>query len=112
MRLCFALISSVKSVANGANPDMDVSFDVLRRMIEEGLLRDRLMARLSEFFGILAVLLAVIGLYGVISYMVARRRNEIGIRMSLERIDAPIIALVLRESLLFPCRFDASTELP
>ncbi len=44
------LISSVKSVANGANPDMDVSFDVLRQMIEEGLLRDRLMARLVWIF--------------------------------------------------------------
>jgi putative ABC transport system permease protein len=90
----------VKSVANGANPDMDVSFDVFRQMIEEGLLRDRLMARLSGFFGILAVLLAVIGLYGVISYMVARRRNEIGIRMSLGADRRSIIALVLRESLL------------
>jgi len=95
-----ALISSVKSVANGANPDMDVSFDVFRQMIEEGLLRDRLMARLSGFFGILAALLAVIGLYGVISYMVARRRNEIGIRMSLGADRRSIIALVLRESLL------------
>jgi putative ABC transport system permease protein len=94
------LISSVKSVANRANPDMDVSFDVFRQMIEEGLLRDRLMARLSGFFGILAVLLAVIGLYGVISYMVARRRNEIGIRMSLGADRRSIIALVLRESLL------------
>jgi ABC-type antimicrobial peptide transport system permease subunit len=92
------LISSVKSVANGANPNMDVSFVVFHQMIEEGLLRDRLMARLSGFFGILAVLLAVIGLYGVISYMVARRRNEIGIRMSLGAGRRSIIALVLRES--------------
>jgi putative ABC transport system permease protein len=94
------LISSVKSVANGANPNMDVSFVVFHQMIEEGLLRDRLMARLSGFFGILAVLLAVIGLYGVISYMVARRRNEIGIRMSLGADRRSIIRLVLRESLM------------
>jgi putative ABC transport system permease protein len=94
------LISSVKSVASEANPNMDITFVVFRQMIEEGLLRDRLMARLSGFFGILAVLLAVIGLYGVISYMVARRRNEIGIRMSLGADRRSIIALVLRESLL------------
>jgi putative ABC transport system permease protein len=94
------LISSVKSVANGANPNMDVSFVVFPQMIEEGLLRDRLMARLSGFFGMLAVLLAVIGLYGVISYMVARRRNEIGIRMSLGADRRSIVALVLRECVL------------
>ncbi len=94
------LISSVKSVANEVNPNMDVSFVVFHQMIEDGLLRDRLMARLSGFFGILAVLLAVIGLYGVISYMVARRRNEIGIRMTLGADRRSIIGLVLRESLL------------
>jgi putative ABC transport system permease protein len=92
------LISSVKSVASAANPNMDVSFVVFRQMIEEGLLRDRLMARLAGFFGGLAVVLAVIGLYGVISYMVARRRNEIGIRMSLGADRGSILALVLGEA--------------
>jgi len=72
----------------------------LHRMIDNGLLRDRLMARLSGFFGVLAGLLAVIGLYGVISYMVARRRNEIGIRMSLGADGRSIVALVLRECVL------------
>jgi putative ABC transport system permease protein len=94
------LISAVKIAANDANPNLDVSFFSFHQMIEEGLLRDRLMARLSGFFGALAVLLAVIGLYGVVSYMVARRRNEIGIRMSLGADRRSIIALVLRESFL------------
>jgi predicted permease len=96
----FGLISSVKSVAGEVNPNLDVSFVPFHKMIEDGLLRDRLMARLSGFFGMLAVLLAVIGLYGVISYMVASRRKEIGIRMALGAGQPNIIWLVLREASL------------
>lgn len=95
-----SLISAINATANEANPNMDVVFSSFHQMIEEGLLRDRLMARLSGFFGALAVILAVIGLYGVISYMVARRRNEIGIRMSLGASRGSIVALVLRESVV------------
>lgn len=94
------ILSAVKGTAEQADPDADVTFYNLHKMIDDGLLRDRLMARLSGFFGGLAVVLAVIGLYGVISYMVARRRNEIGIRMSLGAGRGSILALVLRESLL------------
>jgi putative ABC transport system permease protein len=94
------LTSAVKGAANSAHPGLDLSFFGFHTMIEEGLLRERLMAKLSGFFGGLAVLLAVIGLYGVISYMVARRRNEIGIRMSLGANRRSIVALVLRECVL------------
>lgn len=94
------ILSAVKGTANEADPDADITFYNLHRMIDNGLLRDRLMARLSGFFGVLAGLLAVIGLYGVISYMVARRRNEIGIRMSLGADGRSIVALVLRECVL------------
>jgi len=94
------ILAAVKATASQADPDADITFYNLQTMIDEGLLRDRLMARLSGFFGGLAVLLAVIGLYGVISYMVARRRNEIGIRMTLGASRGAIVRLVLRESLL------------
>jgi len=69
-------------------------------MIEDGLVRERLMARLSGFFGLLAVLLAIIGLYGVISYMVVRRRNEIGIRVALGANRTSVVGLVMREGAL------------
>lgn len=92
------LTSAIKRAAESVNPNMDISFSTLRTTIEEGLLRDRLMARLSGFFAALAVVLAVIGLYGVMSYMVAQRRNEIAIRMALGAEPANIIKLVMRES--------------
>jgi predicted permease len=94
------LIASVRSVANQASPNLDVGFAPFGKMIDDGLLRDRLMARLSGFFGLLAVLLAVIGLYGVISYMVVSRRAEIGIRIALGAGQSNILWLVLREAAL------------
>jgi putative ABC transport system permease protein len=71
---------------------------VLTQRIKDTLLRDRLMATLSGAFGLLAGLLATIGLYGVISYMVAQRRNEIGVRVALGADRARVIGLVMREA--------------
>src|SRR5260370_16227196 len=61
---------------------------------------DRLMGGLAGAFGLLAGLLGVLGLYGVIAYMVARRRNEIGVRIALGATRAQVIGLILREAVL------------
>jgi len=82
----------------GINPDIGIEFRVFKTEIWNSLLRDRLMATLAGFFGALAVLLATIGLYGVMSYMVVRRTNEIGIRMALGAGRPEVIRIVLREA--------------
>ena len=58
------------------------------------------MAMLSGFFGVLATLLATIGLYGVISYIVTRRRNEIGIRIAIGASSGGVVVMVMREAVL------------
>jgi putative ABC transport system permease protein len=87
--------SVLRSVAE-VNPAINVDFTVFKTEIQETLVPESLMATLSGFFGLLAGALAVIGLYGVISYMVAQRRNEIGIRMALGAGSGSILLMVLR----------------
>ncbi len=71
----------------------------LRAQTEESLLKERLLAMLSSFFGALALLLTCLGLYGLLAYAVARRTGEIGIRLALGARREDILWLVLRETL-------------
>jgi putative ABC transport system permease protein len=82
------------------HPGIGIQFSVLTTQLKESLMRDRLMAALAGAFGALAGSLAVLGLYGVISYMVARRRNEIGVRIALGAGRGRVIQLVLKEAAL------------
>src|SRR5207247_6552909 len=83
-----------------AHPGLGIQFSVLTTQLKESLMRDRLMATLAGAFGFLAGSLAVLGLYGVISYSVARRRNEIGVRIALGAGRGRVIRLVLKEAAL------------
>jgi predicted permease len=94
------VIAAVKRLLNEINPAIGMNFRVFKTMIDASLLRERLMATLSGFFGLLALLLACIGLYGILSYGVASRTNEIGIRMALGAKRRDVLWLVMREALL------------
>jgi predicted permease len=94
------LIAGVRRTLLEVNTSLDLNFLGFRTMVQESLLRERLMATLSGFFGLLALVLASIGLYGLLSYGVASRINEIGIRMALGARSRDVLALVFREALL------------
>ena len=77
-------------------------FDVktLTEQVDESLVEDRLVASFSTLFGLLALVLASVGLYGVMAHAVSRRTNEIGVRMALGAQAGSILAMVMRETLL------------
>ena len=77
-----------------------MQFQVFQQTISDSLMRERLLAALSGFFGVLASLLASIGLCGVLGYQIVRRRSEIGIRLALGATRGQIIQLVLKEAAL------------
>ncbi len=93
------VFGGIKATVAAVNPGIAIDFKILSTQVRETLMRDRLMAVLAGAFGILAGLLATIGLYGVIAYMVARRRNEIGVRIALGAGRRSVIGMVLREAM-------------
>jgi predicted permease len=92
------VVPAVVRVIAQVNPQIDIDFDVLSETIASGLVRERLMALLSGAFGLLAGLLAAVGLYGVMSYTVARRSNEIGIRLAMGARAGDVLKMVIAEA--------------
>jgi len=93
------------SAAQRTVRDLDSSVPVynlrtLERQIDRSLVVERFVATLSTAFGVLATLLAVVGLYGVMAFTVARRTREIGVRMALGAVQGDVVWLVMREVLL------------
>jgi predicted permease len=92
-----ALLSAVQAAVAGVNKQIPLEFHTLAEQVNDSMVHERLLALLSGFFGALALLLAMVGLYGTLSYLVTQRQTEFGIRMALGAQRGSILRLVMRE---------------
>lgn len=92
-----ALISLVQDSVAQVDKTIPLDFASLSQQVDDSLIQERLLATLSAFFGALALLLVMIGLYGALSYLVTQRRTEFGIRLALGAPPVSILRLVLRD---------------
>jgi macrolide transport system ATP-binding/permease protein len=92
---------TVERTLASINPNLTVvKFQTFQQQIDDRFIEERLIARLTSLFGLLALLLAALGLYGVTSYSVARRTPEIGIRMALGAARSRVVGTVIRGAVL------------
>ena len=96
-----ALESMARRTLANINPDLTiVNFKSLDYQVADNFNAERLIARLTGLFGLLALVLASVGLYGITAYSVARRTNEIGVRMALGANRGNVVSLVMRQAFL------------
>jgi macrolide transport system ATP-binding/permease protein len=94
------LLSLSKPIRNAVGKDIAITdFTTLEKQVDESLMRERLLATLTSFFGLVALVLSSIGLYGVMSYAVRRKTSEIGIRMALGAQRHNVLHHVFRKTL-------------
>jgi ABC-type antimicrobial peptide transport system permease subunit len=91
------LVPAARAAILGLNRGISLQFRSLETQVNESLLQPRIVALLSSVFGSLALLLAMVGLYGVTSYAVTRRKGEIAIRMALGAARGSVVRLMLRD---------------
>jgi predicted permease len=90
---------SLRAALQSKLPGSAVEVHALTEQVERGLVRERLMATLAASFGILGLVLAAVGLYGLLTYTVARRTNEIGIRLALGATRRAVLWMIIRHVL-------------
>lgn len=96
-----AISNAAQQAIHGVNRTLPISrVTTLDQQVARSITNQRLVAQLSAFFGLLAVFLSCIGIYGLMSYMVSRRTNEIGIRIAIGATRANVLWLVMREIVL------------
>ena len=89
------LIAPVAAAVAAVDPRLPVTSRLLGEQVRASIVRDRLMAQLAGFFGLLALMLAALGLYGVSAYALARRRGEIGLRLALGATPRVVIRMLV-----------------
>ena len=96
-----AVLAQIRAAIRDEDPKLAIAEATpLAEMVNRSFSQEKLLAKLAGFFGALALLLAAIGLYGVVSYSVSRRTNEIGIRMALGARPGGVLRMVLGEYLI------------
>jgi predicted permease len=90
--------SAIEAAVASVSREVPLEFYTLAEQVDDTLVQERLLAMLSAFFGAIALLLAMIGLYGVLSYVVTQRQTEFGIRMALGAKPSSILRLVMNET--------------
>jgi len=94
-------VRSIRAILRNADPTLPITyFRTLDEQIDRSLNTERMLSALSSSFGTLALLLSLVGLYGVMSFVVTQRRREIGIRLALGATRLSTIWLVLRDALV------------
>src|SRR5258706_1784449 len=96
-----SITPALRNAVRSQDPNLPVfNVKTMEKQIDESICMDRLVAVLSAAFGVLATLLAAVGLYGVMAFMVVRRTREIGIRMALGADRRNVLRLVMQEVVL------------